>query len=208
MEKKFIAIEGPDGCGKTSVINRLKEYVSERNLQVRFTREPGGTRISEKIREILLDSSHSEMTKYTEAYLYAASRLQHTEEFILPSLASGFHVISDRYAMASIAYQGYGRDRSPEFIERINQPAVDFIGEVNYIVLMISPEEGIIRKKGQKILDRLEMEDLDFHQRVCEGYEKLIKRTGALRIDASKPLDEVVEDVLAALNHIGVQLSI
>lgn len=204
MLGKFIAIEGPDGGGKTTVISRLKEYVSEHNLGVRFTREPGGTRISEKIRDILLDPSTPEMSEYTEAYLYAASRLQHTEEFILPSLESGHHVISDRYTMASIAYQGYGRSRNASFIRNLNQPAVDMIGKVHYIVLMIPPEEGILRKKGQKGLDRLEMETLDFHRRVYDGYESLIDETDAIRIDASKPVEEVVQDVFQALTYIGI----
>ncbi len=204
MQKKFIAIEGPDGCGKTTIINKLKEYVIENGIKLRFTREPGGTKISEKIRELLLDTSNAEMTEYTEAYLYAAARLQHTEEFIIPSLESGYHVISDRYAMASVCYQGYGRNKDADLIAHINQLAVDMLDEVNYIVLMITPEEGIVRKKGQKELDRLELEDLDFHKRVYDGYEKLIKQTGAIRIDASKPIDMVVQDVIQALQDIGI----
>ncbi len=204
MSTKFVAIEGPDGCGKSTIISMLKDYMSKNGLKVRFTREPGGTDISEQIRDILLNPKNRKMTEYTEAYLYAAARLQHTEEFIVPSLGEGFHVISDRYAMASVCYQGYGRDKNADLIDHINKLAVDMIDEVHYIVLMISPEEGIIRKKGQKVLDRLEMETLDFHKKVYSGYEKLIEQTKAIRIDASKSIDEVFQDVLEALNNIGV----
>ncbi len=204
MKTHFIAIEGPDGSGKSSIIRELQNYVGNNNLRVKFTREPGGTKISEKIREILLDPENSEMTEYTEAYLYAAARIQHTEEFILPNLKDDFHVISDRYAMASVAYQGYGRNKNVDLISHVNKLAVDMLNEVHYIVLMISPEEGIIRKKGQKALDRLEMENVDFHKRVCAGYEELIEKTNAIRIDASQPLDMVFQDVLEALKNIGV----
>ncbi len=203
---KFVAIEGPDGCGKSTIVDKLKEHFEKRNSNIKFTREPGGTEIGEKIRGILLDPENIAMTEYTEAYLYAAARLQHTEEFIIPNLNSGCHVISDRYAMASVCYQGYGREKNAKLISHINQMAVDMVGEVNYIVLMISPEEGIIRKKGQKSLDRLELETLDFHKRVFDGYEKLIEETGAIRIDASKSIDETVQNVLKALEKIGIEI--
>ncbi len=206
MKGKFVAIEGPDGCGKSTIVERLKEHFNSKETNIKFTREPGGTDISEQIRDILLNPANTAMTEYTEAYLYAAARLQHTEEFIIPNLEKGYHVISDRYAMASVCYQGYGREKNAKLIAHLNQLAVDMVGDVNYIVLMISPEEGIIRKKGQKTLDRLELETLDFHNRVFDGYEKLIKEEGAIRIDASLSIDETVQNVLKALEEIGIEI--
>ncbi len=206
MKGKFIAIEGPDGSGKSTIINKLKEYFIANDSNIKFTREPGGTRISEKIRDILLDASNKEMTDYTEAYLYAASRLQHVEEFILPNMEDGYHVISDRFSMASVAYQGYGREKNVGLIESINKLAVDMIGEVHYIVLMLTPSEGLVRKKGQKVLDRLESENIDFHNRVYNGYNKLIEKNSAIRVDASQSIDDTFKEVLDALKQVGIEV--
>ncbi len=200
---KFVVIEGPDGSGKSTIVEMLKREFKERQ-DIIFTREPGGTKISEKIRNILLDVDNKEMTDSTEAYLYAAARMQHVEELILPSISCGNHVISDRFVLASICYQGYGREIGTELIEMINKPAEDKLGEIYYIVLMVDAETGIKRKKGQKILDRLEMEKIDFHRRVCDGYLSYKGMDNYIFVDASRSVEGVFSDIIEALNSIGV----
>lgn len=204
MKGKFIAIEGPDGTGKSTLIEALKKIFLEKSIPAKFTREPGGTRIGEKIRDLLLDISNSEMTCYTEAYLYAAARLQHVEEFIIPNLNNGYNVITDRFAMASVCYQGYGRKQNVELIKKVNALAVEMIGDLNYIVLMASPEEGLLRKKGQRVLDRLELETLDFHERVYDGYKKMISETSAHVVDASMSPEKTLEQVLKIIKKLGI----
>ncbi len=200
---KFVVIEGPDGSGKSTIIDMLKEKLKQRS-DVIFTREPGGTAISEKIRDILLDVDNKAMTDSTEAYLYAAARMQHVEELILPNLYKGNHVISDRFVLASICYQGYGREIGTDLIKMINKPAEDKLGDIYYIVFMVDAETGIKRKKGQKTLDRLEMEKIDFHRRVCDGYLSYKGLDNYIFIDATKAVDEVFCDTVSALHTIGV----
>lgn len=206
MRGKFIVIDGPDGTGKSSLISDLKDYLAEHNLlsQYVFTREPGGTKIGEEIRAILLDRENGEMTDYTEAYLYAASRLQHVEELILPNLNEGRNVVSDRFHLASICYQGYGRERNVELIKSLNQPAVDMVGDICYIVLMADPELGIKRKSGERELDRLEMASLDFHRRVYEGYKTMMREFSCYEVDASGSREETLAQVLSLLRELSL----
>ncbi len=205
MKGKFIAIEGPDGTGKSTLIEGLKDYFASNGIPAKFTREPGGTKIGEKIRDLLLDVENSEMTDYTEAYLYAAARLQHVEEFVIPNMEAGYHVISDRFAMASICYQGYGREQDVELIKRLNALAVEMIDGLNYIVLMASPEVGLSRKKGQRELDRLELPPLDFHRRVYDGYEIMLEETGGYRVDASSTPEGTLKQTIEILKTIGIE---
>ncbi len=202
---KFIAIEGPDGSGKTTIINKLKKQFAGSN-NVIFTREPGGTVISEKIRELLLDVNNTEITPNTEAYLYAAARVQHTEQLIAPSIRAGKFVISDRYVLASVCYQGYGRENDVELIKQLNVlPESLLEDDIYYIVLMVDAETGISRKKGQKSLDRMELEKIDFHKRVCAGYESYRGKKNYIFIDATKGEDEVYQAVLKAVEMVGVK---
>lgn len=206
MRGKFIVIDGPDGTGKSSLISDLKGYLSLAGLGENFvfTREPGGTKIGEAIRSILLDVNNAEMTDYTEAYLYAAARMQHVEELILPCLHQGKNVISDRFHLASICYQGYGRDKNVDLIKRLNQPAVDMVGDMVYIVLMAEPELGIKRKAGEKELDRLEMASLDFHKRVYEGYRTMMDELPCYEVLASGTREETLAQVLAIFRTLGL----
>lgn len=175
MRGKFITMEGSDGAGKSTQIALLMEYFERENIPMLLTREPGGTPIGEKIRTIILDTQNREMTDMTEALLYAAGRMQHVEEKLLPALTAGMNVLCDRYVDSSIVYQGFGRGLGQDKILAVNAPAIEKLMPDITIFLDLSPEKGILRKKGERKLDRLEEQALDFHRRTYEGYQWLAK---------------------------------
>ena len=204
MEGRFITIEGTDGGGKSTQIEKLVEYLKSIGREVVVTREPGGTNISEKLREILLDAKNSEMTDITEALLYAASRAQHVEEKILPAVKEGKIVICDRFLDSSIVYQGYARGLDIEMIKTINSFALSKIKPDITLFFDIRPEIGILRKKNMHDLDRMEQEKIDFHNKVYNGYKALLNENPKRikRIDAEKTIDEVYRQVIDAVNTI------
>ncbi len=204
MEGRFITIEGTDGGGKSTQIEKLVEYLKSMGREVVVTREPGGTSISEKLREILLDAKNSEMTDITEALLYAASRAQHVEEKILPAVKEGKIVICDRFLDSSIVYQGYARGLDIEMIKTINSFALNKIKPDITLFFDIRPEIGILRKKNMHDLDRMEQEKIDFHNKVYNGYKVLLNENPERikRIDAEKTIDEVYRQVIDAVNTI------
>lgn len=168
MEKGlFITFEGPDGSGKTTQIDLLGKFLKEEGHSVLLTREPGGTPIGEKIREIILDCRNTEMDNMAEALLYAASRAQHVAQVILPSLKKGTSVICDRFVDSSIAYQGWGRGLG-EPVRIINHIAAGNCKPDITFLLCIDPQIGMKRIVGQ--MDRLEMERMEFHKAVLQGY--------------------------------------
>lgn len=176
MKGIFISMEGPDGSGKSTQIAMLRDYLLQKGYDTIVTREPGGTKISEKIRELILDINHMEMGKETEMMLYAAARAQLVHEVILPSVKAGKAVICDRYVDSSAVYQGIARGLGVETVYQINQYAIQgFLPDLT-IHLDLSAEEGIRRKKNQAELDRMELQDIEFHKRVAEGYRELAKR--------------------------------
>lgn len=193
MSGIFISAEGIDGAGKSTQLEFIKKYLEERKKDALFLREPGGNAISEKIRNIILDTENSAMTPQTEALLYAASRVQLVNEVIVPALKEGKVVVCDRYIDSSIAYQGYGRNLTAEKIEEINSFAISKCMPDMTLFFDLPPEKGILRKKNQHDLDRMEQESLDFHNRVYEGYISLAKKypERIKRIDASMSIDEV-----------------
>lgn len=194
----FITFEGPDGCGKTSIINLLKEYYKD-NKKVFFTREPGGTKISEKIRDIILSKENKEMSERTEALLYAASRSQHVDEFIKPNLEKGNIIISDRFVLSSLAYQGGGRNLGIEDVKKINDFATNGISPDLVFFFYVDPITTLKRKSQTKDADRLELSGDTFHKRVYDTYMNLLdqmKEKKFLRkIDATKDLLIVFENV-------------
>lgn len=196
MKGIFISFEGPDGSGKTTQIKRFAEFLENRGYSVIMTREPGGTRISEKIRSIILDPDNAEMDGMTEALLYAAARAQHVAQLIRPSLEEGKIVLTDRFMDSSIAYQGYGRDLGDK-IRIINEYAVGDTHPDLTFFLDIDPLDGLKRAKNRDELDRLEQESLDFHKAVYEGYLKLseIYKDRYVHIDASKSVDDIFKDI-------------
>ncbi len=167
----FITFEGPDGSGKSTQVEYLREYFAEKGIPGVFTREPGGTEIGEKIRGIILDRHNAEMGDMTEALLYAASRAQHVEEKIRPALEQGMVVVCDRYVDSSVAYQGYGRNMG-EQIREINRYAIqDCVPDLTFLI-EIDPREGRKRiQAGDR--DRMEKQALAFHRRVYRGYQQM-----------------------------------
>lgn len=202
MRGKFITIEGTDGSGKSTQIELLMDYLRKKGADVIFTREPGGTQISEKIREIILDVDNSEMTGITEALLYAAARSQHVEEKIIPALEAGKIIICDRFVDSSIAYQGAARGLGAEKIMGINEAALHGIMPDMTLFFDLSPEKGILRKKNERALDRLEKEKMDFHEKVYEGYKNLCKKypERIKPIDADRSIDEVHSEVIEVID--------
>ncbi len=167
----FISFEGVDGSGKSTQIELLKDFLESRGHEVILTREPGGTEIGEKIRDIILDTSNSRMDYMTEALLYAASRAQHVSQVIAPAVEKGKVVICDRFVDSSIAYQGYGRELG-QCVEDINRYAVaGYMPDMTFL-MKVNPGVGSDRIKD-RARDRIEMENEAFYRRVYEGYERL-----------------------------------
>ncbi len=173
QHRLFISFEGIDFSGKSLQANLVKERLEKAGFSVVLFREPGGTIISEKVREILLDPAHGEMAAMTELLLYSSARAQLVREKIQPALRSGKIVICDRYADSSTAYQGYGRQIPLEQVARAHSLAIGTLWPEITFLLDIAPEEAIRRKTAARKLDRLEREDLSFRERVCRGYREI-----------------------------------
>ena len=171
----FITFEGPDGCGKSTQIERLKNFLCSKGYDVVLTREPGGTAMSEKIRSLILDPENKEESGVTEALLFAASRAQHVAEKIKPAIADGKIVLCDRFMDSSIAYQAYARGLGEDVVS-INLFAIQGCFPDLTIFLDLDPLIGQKRQIERGKLDRLEQEGLVFQQRVYEGYQELIKK--------------------------------
>lgn len=204
----FITLEGPEGSGKTSAIKLVREALEQMGHEIIITREPGGTPISEQIRNVILDKDNTAMDSRTEALLYAASRRQHLVEKIWPALKEGKIVFCDRYLDSSLSYQGYARGLGIDDILKVNEYATE--GTFPHITFLfdIDPELGLerINKNKDREVNRLDVEKLSFHQKVREGYLILSKRfpDRYIVIDASKPLEEVSSNVLKEiLNRLG-----
>lgn len=201
----FITFEGPDGSGKTTQMRRLCERLEARGERVVRTREPGGTAIGDRVRELLLSPEHDEMKDETEVLLYAASRAQHVRDVIAPSIAAGCIVICDRFVDASIAYQGYGLGQPPETVASINRYATGGLSpDRTYFMdvpVSVSRERLLARARdnGGGGLDRIERKAETYHQRVREGFLLIAKAEPQriLRIDADRSADEIAADIHA-----------
>ncbi|MGM9567752.1 MAG: dTMP kinase [Clostridia bacterium] len=198
----FLVFEGIDGAGKSSQLLRTKAYLEQRGFDVVTTREPGGTAISEKIRDLLLDPENSAMNDRCELLLYGASRAQHVAEVIAPALNEGKAVLCDRFSLSTAAYQGYGRGLDLSLLEMVNRVAVSSIEPDRTILVDVSEETGAKRvsvSRG-KPKDRLEQEKMDFFRRVRRGFlAEAEKDPHIIVVDGEQPEEEVFAAVLHAL---------
>ncbi len=199
----FLSMEGSDGCGKTTQMNLLEAALRAEGYSVTRSREPGGTPIAEKIRELILDPGNAEMDERAEALLYAASRAQHIKEVIRPAIERGDVMLCDRFVDSSLVYQGIGRGLGVREVADINLWAISGILPDLTLILYIDFEEGLRRKRLQTAdhLDRLEQAAEDFHRRVNEGYKTLaaLYPERVVLVDASGSIEEVHEAVMAAI---------
>lgn len=205
MRGKFITFEGCDGCGKSTQLKLLSNYLTEQNIPHIFTREPGGGKISEAIREILLNGKNTEMTDECEALLYAAARVQHLADRVEPALQEGKLVICDRYVDSSLAYQAYARGLGEDFIKKINAFALqNYLPDVT-IFIDLTPEAAFLRKRGADENDRLEQAGMAFHKKVYAGYDTLAKNepNRIARVDGNQTPNGIFENVLAKLKEKG-----
>lgn len=190
----FITFEGIDFCGKSTQVELLKKYLEENGKKVLVIREPGGTEISEKIRDILLDKKNNLMVPETEILLFSASRSQLVREKIAPSLKQGFFVLSDRFHDSSTAYQGYGRGLSIESILKIHEVAIgNNVPDITFFLdIPVSLAAERRAKKNNDELDRIELSDDGFYERVRQGYLQLAKKEKRFRVlDGTMKIDEI-----------------
>lgn len=202
MEGLFITFEGPDGSGKTTQIRRLAERLAANGRDIVLTREPGGTPIGDRIRELILSPAHTEMMDEAEILLYAASRAQHVREVIRPALARGAVVLCDRYVDASIAYQGYGLERDPEQVAAINRFATGGLRPHRTYLLDVPAEvsrERLLARSGPagQGLDRIEQKAKEYHERVREGFLRIAKAEPqrVLLVDANRTVDRIAAEI-------------
>jgi len=202
---QFITFEGIEGCGKSTQTRLLADDLSGRGLKVLVTREPGGTRLGEAIRKLLLDPANSgRIDSRAELLLYLASRQQLLAEVIIPARAAGKIVLCDRYEDATLAYQGAGRGLGMEKIRRLIRSLPLQVNPDLTLLFDLEPEEGFRRiKKAKKILDRFEREKLDFHRRVRAGYLRIARneKKRVKLVDASLSTPEVHRRVLQIVSH-------
>jgi dTMP kinase len=199
----FITIEGPEGAGKTTIIEMLMEKFKSEGYPIISTREPGGIDIAEQIRGVILDKGNTAMDARTEALLYAAARRQHLVEKVSPALEKGYIVLCDRFIDSSLAYQGFARGLGIEEVYSINKFAIENRMPVATFYFDLNPEIGLERinkNKGREI-NRLDLESLEFHRKVREGYQILSRKycDRIIEIDASQPLQIVFESVAASM---------
>lgn len=196
---KFIVFEGGEGSGKSTILEMIYEDFKANNIKCTKTREPGGIKISEDIRNIILDKENIEMDGKTEALLYAAARRQHLVEKVIKDLEDGKLVLCDRFIYSSLAYQGYARELGIKEVYNINKFAIgEYMPDLN-IFFDIRPEVGFsrINKNSDREINRLDLENMDFHYKVREGYNKLYQenKDTFVKIDAEKSVNEVFLEV-------------
>lgn len=195
----FITFEGADGCGKTTQLNLLKEYLINKNFDVLVTREPGAKGLGEKLRDILLNYD-GEVSNRCESFLFLADRAQHIDTIVKPALSKGQIILCDRHTDSTVAYQGYGRGIDIEQINKLNHIATDGLKPDLTLVFDIDIDTSMSRVGAEK--DRMESAGNDFFNRVRNGYLEIAKNEPqrVKVIDATKPIDKVFESVLKEFN--------
>ncbi|MCL5290886.1 MAG: dTMP kinase [Bacillota bacterium] len=201
----FIVFEGVDGSGKSTQLSLINKYLTEKNIPTYSTREPGGTPVGEKIRELLLDPNFSEIQGRTEALLYAAARAQLVAQVIRPQLEQGTVVLCDRYIDSTLAYQGYGRGMEIDFLAGINRLGTGGLAPRLTILLDLPPEEGLTRSRKDRPADRLEKESPEFYRRVRSGYLELAGQNpqNYLVLDARLPVEELHRHIIQAVGELA-----
>ena len=199
---KFITFEGPEGSGKSTVIKAVEEFLTKEGFNILTTREPGGIRIAEDIRDIILSKENTMMSAKAEALLFAASRSQHFEEKIIPALNEGKIILCDRFIDSSLAYQGHARDLGIDNVYEINKFAIgNRLPDVT-IFIDVPPQVGLKRVfNNTRKVDRLDLETIEFHNKVYEGYHILAKRfkDRFIIIDGTNPVETVIEDTVQVI---------
>ena len=195
----FIVFEGGEGTGKTTAIESVYDWIREKGLDCIKTREPGGIKISEEIRQVILDKENVKMDGRTEALLYAAARRQHLVEKVIPALESGYIVLCDRFIDSSLAYQGYARGLGIDEVMSINEFAIgEYMPDIS-ILFDLDPKIGLerINSNNQREVNRLDLEKLDFHEKVREGYNIVYNsnKDRIVKINAEKTKEEVFKDI-------------
>ncbi|MGM7703761.1 dTMP kinase [Pseudalkalibacillus sp. Hm43] len=201
----FITFEGPEGAGKTTIIKRVEEAFKSRGIPFICTREPGGIEIAEQIRSVILNPENTKMDGRTEALLYAAARRQHLVERVLPALQEGKVVLCDRFIDSSLAYQGYARELGIDEVYTINRFATEDHMPDLTIYFDLSPEVGLgrIDDNAKREKNRLDLEKLDFHEKVQEGYQIVNDRFSEriVKVNAEQSIEDVYEDVISIINQ-------
>ena len=203
MSGLFISFEGIDGCGKSTQADLLRSYLESKGEQVELLREPGGTALSEQIREILLNPNNDKMDPSTELILLSASRAQLTREIIIPALERGNVVICDRYADSTLAYQGYGRGINLEWLEKLNAFATAGL-KPDITLLVDLPVDEALNRMQSKSFDRIEMEGIEFLEKVRSGYLELTDRFSKryFMIDGMETIEEMSKKIINKIEEI------
>lgn len=199
----FITFEGIDFCGKSTQVELLKNYLVKKNKKVEIIREPGGTEISEKIREALLDKKHYHMFMETEIFLFSASRAQLVREKIRPYLEKGVYVISDRFHDSTTAYQGFGRGIDINTVRHINSLAIgETVPDITFIIdIPVKVADERKKIKTNMDLDRIEISDSVFYEKVRKGYLKLAESEKRFRvIDGTESIEDMHRKIVNEIN--------
>lgn len=205
MKGFFITFEGTEGSGKTTVIEKVEQYYIEKGFKVIRTREPGGSKIAEQIRNVILDVNNTAMDSITEAMLYAASRRQHLVEKVLPFLEQGYIVLCDRFIDSSLAYQGYARGLGIDKVYQMNLIATNGLLPDATIYIDVRPEVGLSRiKTNNREQNRLDLEKISFHQNVYDGYHTVAEmfKERFKVINGEQTREEVLSDTIEVLDSI------
>ena len=205
LNGKFITFEGPEGSGKTSVIEGIKKFFNDNNIDYITTREPGGIRIAEEIRDIILNKDNVEMDAHSEALLFAAARGQHLAEVVIPALKQGKVVLCDRFIDSSLAYQGHARGLGMDEVYAINKFAIgDTLPDLT-IFIDVPPHVGLNRVfSNTRKVDRLDLEDIAFHEKVYEGYMIVAKRykNRFKIVDGTQSKEQVIQDTIKVIKSV------
>ena len=200
----FITFEGGEGTGKTTIINYISKYLEEKGYRVITTREPGGIDIAEQIRSIILDVKNTKMDYRTEALLYAASRTQHLAEKVIPALNENKIVLCDRYLDSSLVYQGIARGLGIDNVLKVNMFATEYMPNITFFI-DVKPEICFKRlKDNNREMDRLDLENMDFHNMVYEGYKTVAKMypNRIVSINGDRTVEEIISDVVKHIDKL------